>query len=164
MAINYRQKMDIKNNLFNGYNSDDELKKDIEPISIENVKVKKNLSSTNISGKEGVYFSKKYNYWAVEFRDENNKKKRKTFYVTENRTFEEAKKLAMDAKDILEQNIPLPEEVNEGIFFCTTRNYWGVYYKEDLNDKKKCKTFSITKHRNKEEAKQLALKFKMTNY
>lgn len=96
MAINYRQQMDIKNNLMNGYASNEELKVDITPISIAKVQIKKNLLSTNTSGKEGVYFIKSLNCWAVEYRDENGKKKSKRFYVGQKRDYDTAKTLAMD--------------------------------------------------------------------
>ena len=95
MALNHRQKMDIKNNLMNGYESDENTKVAIEPISLDKVVVKKNLLSTNKSGKEGVYFVKAYNFWGTDYKDENGKKKCKRFYVGKKRTYEEAKKLAM---------------------------------------------------------------------
>lgn len=94
MAINYRQQMDNKNSLMNGYESDSHTNINIEPIDISNVKSKEKHLSTNKSGKKGVYFVEKYNFWAVEWR-ENGKKRCKRFYVGTKRNYDEAKNLAM---------------------------------------------------------------------
>ena len=96
MAINHRQKMDIKHTLLNGYNSDNETNVVIEPISLDKVKIKEKLLSTNTSGKKGVYYVENYKFWATEYRDDEGKKKCKRFYVGQKRNYEEAKKLAME--------------------------------------------------------------------
>jgi hypothetical protein len=96
MAINHRQKMDIENKLLNGYDSDNETNVVIEPISIDKVKIKEKLLSTNTSGKKGVYYVENYKFWATEYRDDEGKKKCKRFYVGQKRHYEEAKKLAME--------------------------------------------------------------------
>lgn len=51
MAINHRQKMDNKLGLLNGYDSNEEINMVVKPISIDKVKIKENLLSTNKSGK-----------------------------------------------------------------------------------------------------------------
>lgn len=98
MALNHRQKMDNKLGLNNGHESDNEIDVIIKPANIDKVKVQENLLSTNKSGKKGVYFMEKYNFWAVEYKDENGKKKSKRFYVGEKRDYNKAKTLAMTFK------------------------------------------------------------------
>jgi hypothetical protein len=95
MALNHRQKMDNKLGLNNGHESDNEIDIIIKPINIDKVKVQENLLSTNKSGKKGVYFMEKYNFWAVEYKDIKGNKKSKRFYVCQKRDYNEAKKLAM---------------------------------------------------------------------
>jgi len=95
MAYNHRQKMDIKNNLMNGYGSDGETNVEIEPINVDKVRIKEKLLSTNKSGKKGVYYVEKYKFWAVEWKDEEGKKKCKRFYVGKKRTYDEAKDCVM---------------------------------------------------------------------
>jgi len=95
LALNHRQKMDLKNNILNGCDSDDEPIVKVTPINIDKVKIKKNLVSTNKSGKEGVYFLKTTNTWIAEYKDEENKKHRKSFRVKSDLTYAEAYKLAM---------------------------------------------------------------------
>lgn len=96
MAINHRQKMDNKLGLLNGYDSNEEINMVVKPISIDKVQIKENLLSTNKSGKKGVYYVDKYNFWAVEWRDADGKKKCKRFYVGTKRNYDEAQKLAME--------------------------------------------------------------------
>jgi hypothetical protein len=104
LAINYRQKMDNKNGLMNGYESDEEVEVKINPVSIEHVKPIEKLLSTNKSGKTGVYYTENltckrpYRKWCREYRDKNGKKKVKNFYVGRKRNNAEAKKLAMEFK------------------------------------------------------------------
>ena len=93
--------MDNKNNLMNGYNSDSETNIQVTPISIQKVKIKKKLLSTNTSGKEGVYYVDKYSFWARDWKDENGKKKSKRFYVGKKRNYIEAKMLAMAFKPLI---------------------------------------------------------------
>jgi hypothetical protein len=104
LAINYRQKMDNKNGLMNGYESDEEVEVKINPVSIEHVKPIEKLLSTNKSGKTGVYYTENltckrpYRKWCREYRDKNGKKKVKNFFVGRKRNNAEAKKLAMEFK------------------------------------------------------------------
>ena len=96
MAINHRQKMDNKLGLLNGYDSNEDISMVVKPISIDKVQIKEKLLSTNKSGKKGVYYVDKYNFWAVERRDADGKKKCKRFYVGTKRNYDEAQKLAME--------------------------------------------------------------------
>ena len=84
--------MDNEHNLLNGYGSGDDTNVKIEPISI----AKEKLLSTNTSGKQGVYYVDKYNFWAVEWKDDEGKKKCKRFHVGKKRNYDEARKLAME--------------------------------------------------------------------
>lgn len=96
MALNHIQKTHNKLGLNNGNESGDEIDVIIKPVSLDRVNIKENLLSTNKSGKKGVYFMEKYNFWAVEYTDVDGMKRCKRFYVSSKRVYEEARRLAMD--------------------------------------------------------------------
>jgi len=78
LAINYRQTMDVENNVKNGYDSDGDTKLDITPIDVTKVKERPRDVSTNTSGTTNVSFNKKCGYW-VRTWQVDGKRKSKTF-------------------------------------------------------------------------------------
>lgn len=78
LAINHRQKMDIKSKTTNGYGSDEEVET-VVPINIDKVTVNARKLRTNTSGVTNVSYNRN-GYWVRAWRV-NGKKKTKSFSV-----------------------------------------------------------------------------------
>ena len=167
----------------------DNRRKNLRPVSVHENNINQKKRKDNASGKTGIHYSKYDKAWVCQW-PEDGKRKKKTFsigkYGEDNARF-----LALNHRQKMDnkfgllngydsdgdttvivkpvniENMIIEEKImstntsgKTGVYYMENYKFWATEYRDE-NGKKKSKRFYVGKVRNYEEAKKLAMEFKI---